>query len=176
MRSVETTKSIPKCPTCGNDRERRVYQGGAQRGNAYWYCSCCATARSRKWRIDNPERERALRQVSLEREKQKDRADPTRGRARLLRKRYAMSLDDYDSMSERQSGRCAVCGTNCPGGPGSVLHVDHDHSCCPGQKTCGKCVRGLLCDKCNKALGYADDSIDTLLSMVAYLQSHSKVE
>jgi hypothetical protein len=30
--------------------------------------------------------------------------------------------------------------------------VDHDHTCCPGEYTCGKCVRGLLCDDCNKKL------------------------
>jgi hypothetical protein len=31
--------------------------------------------------------------------------------------------------------------------------VDHDHSCCPGRQTCGKCVRGLICRQCNTAFG-----------------------
>lgn len=27
--------------------------------------------------------------------------------------------------------------------------VDHDHDCCPGGWSCGRCVRGLICSECN---------------------------
>jgi hypothetical protein len=39
----------------------------------------------------------------------------------------------------------------------SVICVDHDHACCPdSMKSCGKCVRGLLCSGCNRALGIVE--------------------
>lgn len=31
--------------------------------------------------------------------------------------------------------------------------VDHDHACCPGRQSCGRCVRGYVHHSCNVALG-----------------------
>lgn len=52
------------------------------------------------------------------------------------------------------------------------LHIDHDHSCCPKgvRKGCGKCVRGLLCRKCNLTLGWIQDDIGKLYGLVSYLK------
>lgn len=69
------------------------------------------------------------------------------------------------------SGVCEICGA------GGRLTVDHDHSCCPDKaygKTCGECVRGYLCNNCNTVLGVAKDSIESLESMIAYLQSYPR--
>jgi hypothetical protein len=63
---------------------------------------------------------------------------------------------DYDALLERQGGRCAMCGTDACAS-GQRFSVDHDHSCCPGEFSCGKCVRGLLCRKCNGALGFIEN-------------------
>ena len=48
--------------------------------------------------------------------------------------------------------RCWACGIDEPGGSGG-FHVDHDRLCCEGNTSCGKCIRGLLCRKCNMSNG-----------------------
>lgn len=78
--------------------------------------------------------------------------------------RYGLTVEAYQELLNSQGGRCATCGVS-----PEKFCVDHDHSCCPGIKTCGECVRGLLCFNCNAALGQAKDNPDILLSMVSYL-------
>lgn len=48
--------------------------------------------------------------------------------------------------------------------------VDHDHKCCPGKTSCGRCVRGLLCGNCNTILGRQRDDAEVFLRMAGYLQ------
>lgn len=48
--------------------------------------------------------------------------------------------------------------------------VDHDHTCCPGNKSCGKCVRGVLCPKCNWGLGHFRDNPAYLRAAANYLE------
>lgn len=93
-----------------------------------------------------------------------------------LKIRYGLTKEDYSRMLAEQGGKCAnpQCG-NTPLDIGRRLHVDHDHSCCPGWKSCGKCVRGLLCPSCNSALGYVDDDIDRLNGLTQYLKSRGSI-
>jgi len=84
-----------------------------------------------------------------------------------LKFKYGISLDQYNAMLVAQGGGCAVCGgTN---SNGKALAVDHDHNCCPGQKTCGNCVRELLCAACNHAIGLMRDEPQRLRDAAAYL-------
>jgi hypothetical protein len=83
--------------------------------------------------------------------------------------RFGITPEMYADMLARQGGRCAICEK--PNGFYSVrLVIDHDHACCPGKKTCGKCVRGLLCTACNLHLGKPwhearyPDAVDAYLS------------
>jgi hypothetical protein len=75
-------------------------------------------------------------------------------RARWLRTTFGLTLEQYDEILEAQGGVCAICGAP----PGEKnLGVDHDHACCPSsRKTCGKCIRGLLCMNCNQELGFME--------------------
>lgn len=146
-------------------------------------------ARMREWRKNNPEaaratdaRRRAAVKADPERlEKQREyhrqkiaewrRKYPERRRgiarrSELIRK-YGLTEEEYDERVEAQGGLCAICGN--PPALGRRLAIDHDHKCCPGTRSCGMCIRDLLCDACNGGLGLLGDSIERLEQALAYL-------
>lgn len=82
-------------------------------------------------------------------------------RAYVLRRSYGITPERYDTMLAAQGGHCAICPAKEPGGRGKFFHVDHDH-------TTGK-VRGLLCHRCNTALGLFQDSPAALKLAIKYL-------
>lgn len=98
--------------------------------------------------------------------------NPDRVRNAHLRRNYGLSLEEYEAILAAQGGVCARCGASSPGGRGA-FHVDHAHSCCPGIKSCGKCVRGLLCSDCNKKLGFVEMYKADPSSWDVYLESFS---
>ncbi|MGW3992195.1 endonuclease VII domain-containing protein [Amycolatopsis sp. NPDC004772] len=90
-----------------------------------------------------------------------------RARASRLERVYSISAEAYATLYEAQGGQCALgCGAT---GKTKALAVDHDHSCCPGSTSCGKCVRGLLCGPCNVLLGRFRDSPDPFRRAIEYL-------
>lgn len=86
-----------------------------------------------------------------------------RRRTRLI-KSYGLTNDEFDSMLEKQHYKCAICGTKDWGRLSPS--IDHDH-------TTGK-VRALLCNRCNRTLGLAEDSPQLLNKMIKYLKKHGK--
>jgi hypothetical protein len=93
--------------------------------------------------------------------------------ARKAIERYGITEEQYDAMLSAQGGACAICGTGDPGAETARWAIDHDHDCCPGAESCGRCVRGLLCRNCNVGLGHFDDDPDRLLAATAYLLSRT---
>jgi hypothetical protein len=90
-------------------------------------------------------------------------------RRKVVVRRYGITVADFNRMFEAQGGICAI--NNC-GNP--ATHIDHDHSCCPTTPACGKCVRGLLCDRCNPGLGAFRDDPLLLVNAALYLESHKE--
>jgi hypothetical protein len=109
------------------------------------YCKPCKAARLAAWRSDNPDRAHRQRQ-----------------------REHGMAPGTYDAMLASQGGVCATCHRP---GADTRLQIDHDHRCCPGRTSCGKCVRGLLCARCNILLGRLRDDRGFLLRLVAYLET-----
>jgi hypothetical protein len=85
------------------------------------------------------------------------RYSPEALRRRGLKKKYNLTVEQYESMLAAQNECCAICGQKTDG----VLHVDHDH------KT-GK-VRGLLCRYCNQGIGFLQDNVSVLEKAIKYL-------
>jgi hypothetical protein len=85
-------------------------------------------------------------------------------------RRFGLGQADYDAMLAAQGGACWICRTTDSGGHGR-WHIDHDHACCPGNRSCGRCVRGLLCVRCNAAIGLLGDSPALLRRAIEYLEA-----
>ncbi len=83
--------------------------------------------------------------------------NPQRALALKLKK-YGITVEFYKNELERQQGNCKICLEKM-----ATPNVDHDH------KT--GTFRGLLCSRCNTAIGLFRDSKSNLLSAVAYLES-----
>lgn len=91
----------------------------------------------------------------------------------MLRRRYGITRRQVDALLAEQGG-CGICGVVEVGdGYRNGWHVDHDHACCPGDVSCGRCVRGILCARCNKMIGHAEDRTDLLRAAIDYLSSAS---
>lgn len=80
---------------------------------------------------------------------------------------FGLSEQAYRDLLIGQGSCCAICKV--PDSGQRSWHIDHDHTCCPGKKSCGKCVRGLLCSNCNVGLGHFKDDSDRLFRAQCYL-------
>ncbi len=91
------------------------------------------------------------------------------GRKHTLRVRYNLTLEDYNEMFEIQNGTCLICNKpekrKLKNGIIFPLVVDHNHK--TGQ------IRGLLCDRCNKVLGWIDENILLLKALEKYLKTYN---
>jgi hypothetical protein len=84
--------------------------------------------------------------------------DPIKVREKELKRKYGISLQDYDAMLAQQHAACAICRRTFDGTP----CVDHCHAT--------RVVRGLLCSPCNQGLGCFDDDIDRMQAAADYLR------
>lgn len=92
-----------------------------------------------------------------------------------IKTKYSVTPEWYDSKLAEQGGHCALCPTAVSSNHRKrYLEIDHDHACCAGKRTCGKCVRGLLCVACNCALAQIEKWADWPEQVRAYLNSYAR--
>lgn len=78
-----------------------------------------------------------------------------------LLNKYGITSEDYERMLAEQNGVCAICGGPPEGSRWKQFHVDHCH-------TTGR-VRGLLCGRCNRGMGYLCDDPEIALRAARYV-------
>jgi hypothetical protein len=78
-------------------------------------------------------------------------------------KEHGLTLDQYDVIFNKQNGKCVICGRH-QSELKLTLAVDHDH-------ISGK-VRGLLCNTCNRGIGYLHDDINLLEKAIQYIKTN----
>lgn len=135
------------CTTCGVEKELDAfhnYKKGPQ-GKAY-RCKECDSVAGKAYKARQcPKRMRLM------------------NRDRLMRSKYGIEPSDFEAMHNRAGGVCEICK-----GPPTV-YQGHETLCIDHCHTTGK-VRGLLCAKCNQALGLFQDSTWNLEAAISYLQ------
>jgi hypothetical protein len=139
---------MKRCPRCKRDLPLTMFHRSKAKG-VQCYCKTCSSAKKLEWLRANGPVERANKLWSV----------------------YRLRDENYQALRERQDHRCAACREPFTGTP----HVDHDHACCPpgpktGPRSCGKCVRGLVCVRCNTFIGYIEARPGSLEQVLAYLQ------
>lgn len=105
-------------------------------------CNVCGRKKGKQWRTENKELVKELDKWNK------------------VKSRYGITKDEYNTMFEKQNGTCKICKTH-QADLQRGLVIDHCHD--TGE------VRGLLCDKCNKGLGFFEDNAETMLSAITYL-------
>lgn len=118
------------------------------------------------WRAANKPRLKAAQQKWWRNHRESHRSRGVRW-AKRLKAEYGITPSMYADMLTLQENRCAICRTAEPGGIGS-WHIDHDHST--------NKIRGLLCNRCNMALGLFRDDPSLLLAANCYLERAKATE
>lgn len=109
-------------------------------------CTKCYNAQVVAWQEDNPDAKQR----------------------RYVEKNWNMTLEEYRTLLNTG---CEVCGTL------ENLVIDHDHACCPKKSTsCGKCIRGVLCNRHNLAEGCLKGNPEEAYALAEYMEKHWKGE
>ncbi len=138
-----------ECQSCKRDLPASEYHSFIDsRDGLQSKCKSCVRTLRQKKRSENPDHYYGIR----------------------LERVFGISLEEYQEMEKNQDYKCAICNTTDPGtrkSKGALkshFAVDHDHQ--TGE------IRGLLCSKCNAAIGLLGDNLEGLEAATAYLRKH----
>lgn len=156
-------KDVKKCTSCEEYKELSEYHNrlASKDGKDYRCKSCVAKAQKKYFEENEEAKERKIawnrkRYAELDDEAKKKVAE--RMRQTQMYRRYGITTEQFEEMNAKQEGKCDICGAVETG----ALCIDHCH-------TSGN-IRGLLCGKCNKALGLLGDTEEAVEKALLYLR------
>lgn len=166
-REVKKTRTEKPCRRCGKVKPLSEFHKAAKGANGrHSWCKGCHSA-SGKDRWQDPDERALMEKRSLDWK----RANPEAVSQISLRsklKGFGLTLEAYQKLVADAGGVCQVCGDPPP--EGERLVPDHDHRCCPGKKSCGRCLRGVLCSACNRSIGGLGDIAKAVRAALRYLE------
>jgi hypothetical protein len=164
---------VKRCKICGELKPLADFYRapGARDGFRLDCKKCNLAARAAKYRENpRPTIERVMRWQKANREQYQARQreylesgkKSISNRKSHLKRKYGLTLEAFDALLASQGGGCAICGKP------DADNVDHDHAT-------GR-VRGILCFKCNVAIGLVDEDSGRALAAAAYLDRDDELD
>lgn len=138
------------CPDCGKEYSLPYVLRHERRR---WRCDKCREKHAEEWKINNRDKLLEHRRKWAKNNPEKIREN---SRKQSLRRKYGLTVEEYESILRGQGGVCLICKT-----VEKRFVVDHDH------KT-GR-VRGILCHNCNLVIGHAKESVAILNRAAKYI-------
>ena len=142
---------MKKCTKCSTEKEDELFSWRSPKNHAKGrqsWCKKCTSAYSTIWA-----RNRVVNREHLNKIQRKSR----------LKKDYGLTVEDFNNMRQAQDFRCLIClrheDTFKYG-----LYVDHSHET--------NLVRGLLCNNCNRGIGYLRDNKNCVRRAFEYLNAY----
>jgi len=138
------------CVKCGEEKALDLFAKGKDyKDGRKGTCKRCHTNYVTNYYNSNPDKKALKNQMNSI-------AAPNWKRHKITENQYLEMFNEYD-------GKCHACKDR------KATNIDHDHSCCDKNRSCGNCVRGLLCNQCNTALGLLGDSEDKISGLLKYM-------
>jgi hypothetical protein len=145
-----------KCTKCGTIKEATDFYAKETR------CKACVNEIRRAKYAENPEK--FIARVSKFRTE-----NPEKIRDTKLKQAYGVGIEYFDAKLKEQGNVCAGCGRNVKSvWRGKVVQMALDHCHKTGEP------RGVLCIKCNRALGLLEESVETMKRLVDYVNKYQK--
>lgn len=147
---TDMKKQCSKCLEFKDISEFGAHSGTRLRGN----CKGCVKLHRKEYYKANSQKVKASSMAAYK-------ANPRKSQNARLKRKFGISIEQYDEMLKNQDGRCAICETH-RSWFRQAFAVDHNH------KT-GK-IRGLLCAACNTAIGKLKEDLEIIRRAMIYLQ------
>lgn len=158
------------CRKCGQEKPVSEFSPNSDGKNTYPRSACkvCEADAKRAVRKENGEHVRSVDRKRLQAnpDKRKQKNEYVRAWRKRVGPQAVREGDErsrYGTTRRELGSACAVCGST------KHLCIDHDHQCCSGARSCGKCVRDVLCVSCNTLIGKLESNPGRLAVVKGYL-------